>query len=138
MELVVDTNVVFSAMIADGVTRELLLDDRLSFHVPEFFFSEFTQHLEEIQLKTGLDESDLKLLVSLLFEDVHVVPRDEFTEHIPEAKEAIGSVDPDDVPFLALAIHLDAGIWSDDDHFQRQGQVPTWRNAEIARRFRPD
>lgn len=138
MELVVDTNVVFSAMIADGATRELVLDERLSCHVPEFFFSEFTKYLEVIQQKTGLDESDLKLLVSILFEDVHVVPRDEFTEHVPEAKEVIGSVDPDDVPFLALAIHLDAGVWSDDDHFQRQDEVPSWGTADLVRRFQPE
>lgn len=135
MRLVADTNVVFSALFADGVTRALLLADGLSVVVPEYFSSEFANHRDEVRQRTGLEESDLDLLFALLFEDVTVVPREEFSDAIPVATEALGTVDPDDVPFLALAISLDVGIWTDDDHFQRQDLVPVWRTSDLASRF---
>lgn len=138
MELVVDTNVVFSALIADGVTRELTLMESLSLPVPEFFLTEFTAHLDAIEEKSGLDESKLRLLAAVLFDPVRMVPKEVFADHIPEAMDLIGAVDPDDVPFLALAIHLDSGIWSDDEHFQQQDAITVWRTSELAHHFHTD
>lgn len=40
-------------------------------------------------------------------------------------------VDPDDVPFLALALQREADIWSDDKHFQKKDAVRVWRNHEL-------
>lgn len=134
MELVLDSNVVFSALIADGRTRELVLSDATDLHAPEFFYAELDAHRDEVAAKTGLGERDLSVLLNLLFEEVHVVPREEFGHELPAAREAIAGVDPDDVPFLALALHLDAGVWTDDEHFQEQDAVEVWRTHELLER----
>lgn len=39
----------------------------------------------------------------------------------------ITDVDPDDVPFLAFALHLVAGLWSGDEHVQEQNRIEVWR-----------
>lgn len=131
MRLVVDTNVIFSAMIADGKTRELLLTADLALYIPEYFHLELSNNLTEIEAKTGLDRSELGLLIDLLFEDLHVVPRASFEDELADAANLIGDTDPDDVPFLALALHLDAGLWSDDEDFSEQAAVDVWRTHEL-------
>ena len=38
MDIVIDTNVIFSGLIKDGITRELLLMDEIHLMVPEYFY----------------------------------------------------------------------------------------------------
>lgn len=131
MDLVVDTNIIFSALIAGGKTRELIITGPVDLTVPEFFYTELNAHRDDIQEKTGLQQQDLAVLINLLFEHIRVIPRDEFDDRLPRARALIADVDPDDVPFLALALHLDAGLWSDDEHLQEQDAVDVWRTHEL-------
>ena len=131
MKLVCDTNIVFSAVIAGGKTRELLLSDRIELYAPEFFFTELDNHREEISEKSNLSEDELGLLLDLLFKDTEVVPKEEFEDELSQAAERIEETDPDDVPFLALALHLDVDLWSDDTDFDDQDAVKNWKTHEL-------
>lgn len=131
MKLVCDTNVVFSALIAGGKTRELILTDQIDLYAPEFFFTELDDHRTEISEKSNLHEDELGLLLNILFKDTEVVPKEEFKDELSHASECIGETDPDDVPFLALALHLDADIWSDDGDFDEQDDVTNWKTHEL-------
>jgi predicted nucleic acid-binding protein len=131
MKLVCDTNIVFSGVIAGGKTRELLLSDRIELYAPEFFFTELDNHREEISEKSNLSEDELGLLLDLLFKDTEVVPKEEFEDELSQAAERIGETDPDDVPFLALALHLDVDLWSDDTDFDDQDAVKNWKTHEL-------
>lgn len=131
MHLVLDTNVIFSALIAGGKTRELIITESLSLSVPEFFYSELENNRDEVAEKTGLGRRDLTVLLNLLFEHVNVVPREEFDHRLADARAEIEGTDPDDVPFLGLALHLGVDIWSDDEDFQQQSVVDVWRTHEL-------
>jgi predicted nucleic acid-binding protein len=54
MKLVVDTNILVSALIRDSVTRKILLDPRISAYVPEHFLGEIEEHHDQIIQKSGL------------------------------------------------------------------------------------
>lgn len=131
MRLVIDTNIIFSALIAGGKTRELIITAPVDLFVPEFFYTELDDHRDEIQAKTDLPQQDLTVLINFLFEFIRVIARDEFEDRLPDAWTHIAEVDPDDVPFLALALHLDAGVWSDDAHFHEQDAVDVWPTHEL-------
>jgi predicted nucleic acid-binding protein len=133
MKLVVDTNVIFSAVIAGGTTRELLLGDshHLDLAVPEFFFRELDGKVSVLAEKADLDEQAVHVLVDLLCEPIRIVPRAAFETELESARDAIAADDPDDVPFVALALHLDAAIWSDDSDVAGIDVVPTWRTHEL-------
>lgn len=131
MKLVCDTNVVFSALIAGGKTRELTLSGQTDLYAPEFFFTELDSHRDEIEEKSRLSEDQLRLLRSILFKDTDVVPREEFEDHLERANGLIGETDPDDAPFLALALYLDADVWSDDTDFEEQDEVTVWKTHEL-------
>lgn len=131
MKIVLDTNVVFSGLIAGGVTRRIIIAGNPDLFVPEYFFSELEKYRERIKEKSGQNGSDLNLLINLLFEQINIVPKTEFNHLLSRAEELIEDTDPDDVPFLALALHLDADIWSDDEDFQKQEEVEIWRTEEL-------
>jgi predicted nucleic acid-binding protein len=133
MKLVCDTNIVFSALIAGGKTRELILSDETELYAPEFFFSELDNHRHEIEEKSNLSEEQIGLLLSVLFKDTEVVPREEFEDELDLASQLIGGTDPDDVPFLALALRLDVDIWTDDSDFEEQNEVTVWKTHELVR-----
>ncbi|WEL21696.1 PIN domain-containing protein [Halorhabdus sp. BNX81] len=135
MKLVCDTNVVFSALIAGGKTRELILSDRTDLYAPEFFFTELDNHRAEIQEKSKLPGDDLDLLLAMLFEETDIVPREEFEPELQKARHHIAGADPDDVPFLALTLHLDVDVWSDDSDFEDQRAVTVWKTHDLVERF---
>ncbi len=135
MKIVVDTNVIFSALIAGGKTRDLILLEDLDLMIPEFFYNELKNNKKEIITKTGLTKSEFSTLLNILFEDIDVIPKDEFEDEIPHAKDMMEDVDPDDVPFVALALKKDTGIWSDDGHFQQQKVVSVFQTPELLDRF---
>ena len=131
MRLVCDTNVVFSALIAGGKTRELLLNDQLTLYAPEYFFTELDNHRDEITAKSSLSDDQFTQLRTVLFGDIEVVPKAEFADQLPRSRRLIGETDPDDVPFVALALHLGADIWSDDTDFEAQSEVRVWKTHEL-------
>lgn len=133
MKLVCDTNIVFSALIAGGKTPEMILSDETELYAPEFFFSELDNHRHEVEEKSNLSEEQIGLLLNVLFKDTEVVPREEFEDELDLASQLIGGTDPDDVPFIALALHLDVDIWTDDSDFEEQNEVTVWKTHELVR-----
>jgi predicted nucleic acid-binding protein len=133
MKLVCDTNIVFSALIAGGKTPEMILSDETELYAPEFFFSELDNHRHEVEEKSNLSEEQIGLLLNVLFKDTEVVPREEFEDELDLASQLIGGTDPDDVPFLALALRLDVDIWTDDSDFEEQNEVTVWKTHELVR-----
>ncbi|HET7324201.1 MAG TPA: PIN domain-containing protein [Halococcus sp.] len=110
MRLVVDTNVVFSGLIAGGKTRELILSDRFDLHTPEYFATEVRNHREMLREKTGLSTDQLDTLLDLLLGEITTIPSAAFSASLPTAREEMADIDPDDAPFLALAIHLNCPL----------------------------
>ncbi len=71
-------------------------------------------------------------MFGLLIESIEVVHREKYAHKMEEAEEIIGEVDEKDVPFVALALSVpNDGIWSDDEHFKKQGAIRTWSTTEI-------
>lgn len=89
----------------------------------------------EIAEKSKLSEGQLKLLLNILFRDTEVVPREEFENKLELSSRLIGDTDPDDVPFLALALHLDVDIWTDDTDFEEQDEVKVWKTHDLVNRL---
>ena len=86
MRLIVDANVIFSALIStQGKTFDLIYRDDLRLFAPEFLMEEFNKYKEEILLKSGLTESDFDLFFSLITSKIEFIPKLEFKKFIPLA-----------------------------------------------------
>ena len=135
MKLVVDANVVLSALTADSKTRELVVTLDPDLLTPVFVHDEIESYEELIVEKSGMDPDRVAQFVDLLFQYIEVVPVDEFQSAIEEADAAIGDTDPDDVLYLACAIAHDVAVWSDDSDFDEQDVVEAYSASDVINSF---
>jgi predicted nucleic acid-binding protein len=135
MKLVIDANVVISALIADSKTRELIVTLEPDLLTPAFVYDEIENYEELIVEKSGMDPDRVEQFTDLLFQYIEVVRADDFYPAIDKADEAIGDTDPDDVLYLACAIACDAAIWSDDSDFNEQDLVETYSTSDVVDSF---
>lgn len=124
MKLVVDANVLISAAIVDGETREILQLGNATFLATPELEQEVQSYSSLIAEKSSLREQDVQELIALLFEAIGTVPYGIPDSAMQKARKSIGDEDPDDIPYLATAIAVNAdGIWSDDSVFDNQSYV---------------
>lgn len=142
MPLVVDANVVISALVADSTTRELVVTIDPDLLTPEVIRAEIGKHEDVVVEKSGLDAGEVAQLIELLFRHIEllfrhieVVPAREFYPYVERARGAIGETDPDDVLYLACALARDADLWSDDADFEEQSLVPVYTTRDVIESF---
>ncbi|MDS0259284.1 PIN domain-containing protein [Haloarcula sp. S1CR25-12] len=135
MKLVIDANVVISALIADSKTRELIVTLEPDLLTPAFVHDEIENYKQLIVKKSGMEPDRVTQFMDLLFQYIGVIPADDFYQAIEQAKETIGDTDPDDVLYLACAIANDAAIWSDDSDFEDQNLVETYSTTDVIDSF---
>ena len=130
MKLVVDANVLFSALIKDSFTRKMFFDERLEIYAPQYLFEEFEEHREEIMQKTHRSEADFWEVMGILKSRISVIPVSEFEKFMEKAKKA--SPDNDDAIYFAAAFAIDGAIWSNDARLKSQKAVKVLSTAEVA------
>jgi predicted nucleic acid-binding protein len=119
MRLVVDANILFAALIKEGLTAELLISDKLQLFAPEFLFQEFSKYNDLILKKTHRSRKEFNQLLDILKEQITIIPKKEITPFMDRAEKI--SPDPKDTVYLALALALNSNIWSNDKKL-KQGQ----------------
>ena len=133
MRLIVDANVLFSALIKEGLTAELLISDKLQLFAPEFLFTEFAKYKDLILRKTHRNEEEFNQLLEILKEQITIVPKKEITPFMDEAEKI--SPDPKDTIYLACAIALRSNIWSNDKKLkQDQTKITVFSTEELLKR----
>ena len=132
MRLVVDTNIIISALLKESTVRSLVLDAQLELHTHEFVFEEIEEHMDMIKERAGLTEEEVSLILSFISTHIRAVPKQDFIHKLSEAEKVTGNIDRDDMPFVALALSFsNEGIWTNDRHFTKQGEVKVWSTAEL-------
>ncbi len=136
MRLVVDTNILLSALIKDSLTREILLHPRFEFYAPEHVFYEIEQQKDELLKRSGISEDEFYVVLSTVSTNIITISKTEFASYIPKAQKIIGNIDPDDVPFVALALSFENdGIWTNDKHFLKQKAVKVWQTEDLLKKL---
>ncbi len=119
--VVVDTNVIFCALLrkSTSIRRLLLANAGHTFYCPRFFLVELFKHKERIAQATELQEDELLECLYELLARVHFVEEGS----VPvgtwmEARRLCRDVDAKDTPFLALALHLEGRLWTEDEELK--------------------
>ncbi len=134
MKLVIDTNIIIAAMIKDSLTRRIISTPQFHFITPDHSLQELSRYEKTIRKKAHLTHQEFDLVVSLLFEHITIVPKEEYTLCLDSATTLIEDIN--DVPFIALYLATKAdGIWSDDTHFYTQKQVTVFRTKDFLLMF---
>jgi predicted nucleic acid-binding protein len=81
--------------------------------------NEVKKYLPKLGKKLGISEVKLTSLLNEL--PLYVYSRSFYKNKIKAARKIISRFDKKDVEILALAMQLDAFIWSQDKHFEKSG-----------------
>ncbi|MBU1976081.1 MAG: hypothetical protein KKG59_06785 [Nanoarchaeota archaeon] len=129
LTLVIDANVLFAALIRDGLTRRTLPIKRLVLFSPDFSLEEFDKYNLLIQEKTGCDPKELYELLNSFRKYIRVVPQNEFIDYLTEASRFCP--DPNDIRYFALAIKLNCPLWSNDKKLKEQDRIAVYNTQEL-------
>jgi len=118
MQIIVDTNIVFSALLnSNSRIGRLLLDsrDKFRFYSCKYLQKEIHRHADKIKQYSGLDNDDLSELIALVESRIFFIEEELLpVAIINKAKELVKDVDFDDFAFVAIADHLDSLLWTGD------------------------
>ncbi len=132
MNIVLDSNILFSALIKNSFTRKLILEYERQFLFPEFIFEEIVSHKDELSSKSGLEEKEFNKLLGLLLGKVIIVSTKDILPYREEALAIIKDIDLDDVQFVACALaYPDSVIWSNDGKLKKQKRIKVLSTSEI-------
>ncbi len=118
--IIIDTNVLLSFLLTDGITRRIIAGNSDVFISPVHCFEELWGHRDRWN-KNKLQDSELIEIVNdvkRLF--VMPVPREVYNPYLSEAEKLTD--DKDDAPIIALALSVDnEGIWTHNTkHFRQE------------------
>lgn len=131
MNLIIDANILASALIKDGINRELIVSESFNLYSPDFIIEEIIEHLGEFEQKTKLNREKLifnfKELLRLA--NIRLINKNLFADFINPAIK----ISPDicDVAYFALALKLNCPIWSNDKLLKMQDKVKIYSTEEI-------
>lgn len=119
MKIIVDTNIVFSALLntSKGIGKILLTSNQyLQFYTCQYLRTELHNHSLKLKKLTKLSDDELEQLIDLILKNIttiheDIIPKSQFIK----AFELTKDIDPSDTPFLALAIHLKGRLWTGDN-----------------------
>ena len=132
MELVVDTNVLIAGFLRAALTRELLLDERLTLWAPEHLLTEAERVLLSPRLRRrlgSLSPHEVRVILTQLTARIRILPISAFREQLPDAKALVA--DTEDAPFIALALHLQLPLWSNDIPLGKQHLVRIYTTEDV-------
>ncbi len=127
MNLVIDANILFSALLKDSTTSDILFKHTL--YAPEFIFEEFRKYKDYLKSKTKRSEEEFNDLFTLFERRVILIPKKEIDSFIVKA-EMISS-DPKDIAYFALALKIKCPIWSNDKELKKQQAVKIYSTEEL-------
>jgi predicted nucleic acid-binding protein len=136
MRLVVDTNIILAELLRDR-GRRLIALPALDRFISEAAWAEtnyeLPRRIERWRQQRGASEDEakrwLRLIADLLDARIQPAPAAAYQDWKDEAHERIPR-DPDDWSTVALALALDAAIWTGDEDFFGCG-VPVWTTETL-------
>ena len=132
MDLVIDANIIISALIAtEGKTYDLILNDGIKLASPDKLAEELEKHKLEILEKSGLSGYDLNLFLSIISARINFVPYSEINKFVLEAENI--SPDQNDTEYFAVALKLRCAIWSNDKKLKTQDKVKVYSTDELVK-----
>ena len=136
-KLVIDANVVISALIKRGFAFDLIIGLRragVKLVSPDFLWEEVERKKGKILKYSKLEEKELDFLIGVLAKRIEVVPKEKYEEFIPKAEELLKE-HRKDVPYVALALKFGCGIWSNEKRLAKLKEVKVFPTHELKKLF---
>lgn len=131
MRLIVDTNILIAALIRDSMTRHILIHSNAELITLPYSEAEILKHKQYILTKANIQEEEFDHLRFSLMKKLIFLEEYKLVSCWKDAIKIMDKIDPDDTPFIAAALAINADIWSDDKHFEKQKRIKIWKTQDI-------
>lgn len=95
---------------------DIVFNPKLRLFAPEKLKEEFLKHKEEIGARACFTKNELDIVVSLLLNRIHFVPREEYKNQLTQARELLKGHNKDE-DFLALCLAKRCKLWTYETRF---------------------
>ena len=128
MDLVIDSNILFAALLKESGTSDILFKHTL--YAPEFIFEEFRKYKDYLKGKTKRTKENFNKLFDLFEQNVLLIPKEEIEPFMEKARKI--SPDEKDIIYLALALKLRCSLWSNDRSLkEKQNVIQVYSTEEL-------
>jgi predicted nucleic acid-binding protein len=131
MKIVVDTNIVFSAMLNTKSKISYILlrpSKNISFYSTQTLHSELLEHSHKIIKISGYTETEFNTILNIFLNKIRIINPELISKKIfLNAFELTHDVDIDDTEFVALTDHIDGLLWSGDKELKKGFKVKGWK-----------
>ncbi len=134
MNIILDSNILFAALIRESTTRKLILWHDGYFLIPSYIFIEMESHKAELLAKSGLDKPNFDWLLRLLLNKVIIIPNNTLQPYRKQADHLVKDIDLGDALFVAAALAYSGSVlWSDDKKLKRIDGINVINTSEMIR-----
>lgn len=133
--IIVDANILFSALLRDGTTRLLILHPKFDLHTPEYLWEELERNRDFLVRKSGTTQETFQILAESLRQRIRSIPLEVIRPHVDEAARRLSNPDDPDIAYVAAAIAIDGTIWTHDRRLSARAQVPRIDTAALFTRL---
>ncbi len=141
MELVIDTNIIFSALL-NSKAREYSLITQGYLNIVACMFStiELFKHKEKLLKLSGIEEPELLENYYRILKSIQVIQESDIPKKAwKKAYSLCGDIDQKDTVYVAAGIMLDVNFWTGDKKLIRglheKGYDKTITTAELIREY---
>lgn len=118
MRVIVDANVVFSAIVnSNGKIGDLLINSGkyFNFIAPDFLRSEIYKHYARLTKISGMTIEQVREAEYQVCRDIKFISEEQIKQSAwIAAEKLVADVDPNDVQYVAFSKHFRCKIWSGD------------------------
>jgi len=132
MKLVIDTNVFMAGLLKDSIVRKVLSSENIQFFIPEHALNELEKHKNTLIKKANINVAEFDEMVSLLLENIELVPESKIKAKFNEAEDVMKDIDIKDSPFMAAVLSIECdGLLTFDEHFQKQNKIKIFKIKDL-------
>jgi predicted nucleic acid-binding protein len=118
MRIVVDTNIVFSAVLnTDSKIGEILLSspDKVKFYSCNFLNIELENHINKLIKLSRKPDYKISEIIRLVYKQINFISEEQIPpSEFSFAYDLLHDIDTNDIPFLALTNYLNGLLWTGD------------------------
>lgn len=129
MDIVIDTNILFSFFWRESVTRKLIISSNFNLISPIIALEEINKYSNEIIRKTRIKEKEFNEELKKLKEIVKFINKKEYSIFLKEAEEI--SPDKKDADFFALCLKYNCFLWTKDSLLKMQDKIKVITTEDI-------
>ncbi len=119
-KVILDTNLLFSALLSGNVAfREIMYNPAYQFFSAKYLIVEIFKHKERIIAKSKAPEEEVYLYLHEILSRIEFINEDLInTQTYIKAFWLCKDSDENDTPFVALALQMEADLWTNDEELK--------------------